>query len=134
VTLRPRRGLNAYASYTEGSRAPTSIELGCADPTQPCKLPNAQANNREDILFVASDQTGFGYFKNFGKTRRQGLKVDVDGQYWRFSLGSSYTFLDATFQSPEIVGGSSNSHNDAEAKGLEGLIAIDPGAQVRKSL
>ena len=164
VTFSPWRGLNAYASYTEGSRAPTSIELGCADPTQPCKLPNAlagdpplqqvvtqtiefglrggmegkldwnvgwfQSNNRQDILFVASNQTGFGYFKNFGRTRRQGLKVDVNGQYWRFSLGSSYTFLDATFRSPEVVDGSSNSFNDAAAKGLEGLIEIDPGAQI----
>ncbi|HVW04997.1 MAG TPA: TonB-dependent receptor, partial [Vicinamibacterales bacterium] len=30
--------LTAYASYGEGSRAPTSIELGCADPDSPCKL------------------------------------------------------------------------------------------------
>ena len=34
-----------YFGYSEGSRAPTSIELGCADPTQPCKLPNAMAGD-----------------------------------------------------------------------------------------
>ena len=33
------------SSYSEGSRAPTSIELGCADPDQPCKLPNAMAGD-----------------------------------------------------------------------------------------
>jgi outer membrane receptor protein involved in Fe transport len=37
--------LNAYASYTQGSRAPTAIELGCADPANPCSLPNALASD-----------------------------------------------------------------------------------------
>ena len=37
--------LNLYAGYSEGSRAATSIELGCADPEQPCKLPNAMAGD-----------------------------------------------------------------------------------------
>jgi outer membrane receptor protein involved in Fe transport len=32
--------LTAYASYNEGMRAPTAIELTCADPDAPCKLPN----------------------------------------------------------------------------------------------
>jgi outer membrane receptor protein involved in Fe transport len=35
--------VNAYARYSQGSRAPTSIELGCADPANPCALPNALA-------------------------------------------------------------------------------------------
>jgi outer membrane receptor protein involved in Fe transport len=30
----------AYLSYNEGMRAPTAIELTCADPLAPCKLPN----------------------------------------------------------------------------------------------
>ena len=32
VTVQPAPGVNLYAGYSEGSRAPTSIELGCADP------------------------------------------------------------------------------------------------------
>ncbi|WP_299179009.1 TonB-dependent receptor [uncultured Neptuniibacter sp.] len=32
--------LNVYASYSESSRAPTPAELSCADPDDPCKLPN----------------------------------------------------------------------------------------------
>ena len=35
----------SLSGYSEGSRAPTSIELGCADPDQPCKLPNAMAGD-----------------------------------------------------------------------------------------
>ena len=37
--------MNAYASYTQGSRAPTAIELGCADPANPCSLPNALSSD-----------------------------------------------------------------------------------------
>jgi iron complex outermembrane recepter protein len=32
---------NMYGSYSESSRAPTPIELLCADPSAPCSLPNA---------------------------------------------------------------------------------------------
>lgn len=30
-----------YTSYSEASRAPTPVELSCADPDAPCRLPNA---------------------------------------------------------------------------------------------
>jgi len=30
-----------YGGYSEGSRVPTPMELSCADPNDPCKLPNA---------------------------------------------------------------------------------------------
>lgn len=34
-------GVTLYAGYSEGMRAPTAMELTCADPLDPCKLPNA---------------------------------------------------------------------------------------------
>lgn len=167
VTYNRSRLVSAYASYSEGSRAPTSVELGCADADRPCKLPNAMAGdppllqvvtrtleagvrgelenalnwnvgwfrgmNSQDILFVSSSQTGFGYFKNFGKTLRQGVEVDVNSRIRRVSIGGGYTFLDATYQSPETVDGSGNSTNGealAGSKGLEGQIAIQPGDRI----
>jgi outer membrane receptor protein involved in Fe transport len=167
VTWNPRPDVNAYASYSESSRAPTTIELGCANPDVPCKLPNALAgdpplkqviartielgvrgqtagklswhvdgfrsDNRDDILFVADDQAGFGYFKNFGKTRRQGIELGADAPIGPVSIGLSYTYLDATFQSVETVNGSANSSN-AEAlagnPGHEGSISIRPGNRI----
>jgi outer membrane receptor protein involved in Fe transport len=45
ITWSPISSLNAYARYSQGSRAPTSIELGCADPANPCALPNALASD-----------------------------------------------------------------------------------------
>ena len=40
-TYKPSHLFNTYFDYSEASRAPTSIELGCSDPTEPCNLPNA---------------------------------------------------------------------------------------------
>jgi outer membrane receptor protein involved in Fe transport len=45
ITWSPFSTVNAYASYTQSSRAPTAIELGCADPANPCSLPNALASD-----------------------------------------------------------------------------------------
>ncbi|HEY4447237.1 MAG TPA: TonB-dependent receptor [Steroidobacteraceae bacterium] len=44
-TLTPRDTLTFYADYNEASRAPTVIELGCADPSVPCGLPNDFASD-----------------------------------------------------------------------------------------
>ena len=39
-TVTPSDDLTFYADYNEASRAPTVLELGCADPASPCGLPN----------------------------------------------------------------------------------------------
>ena len=41
VTFQAHALLTLFASYSKGFRAPTPAELTCADPTAPCKLPNA---------------------------------------------------------------------------------------------
>jgi len=151
---------SAYASYNESSRAPSAIELGCADPENPCRLPNALAGdppldqvvthtieagirgtaaqtlswnagvfrgeNRDDILFVADNQAGFGYFRNFGKTLRQGAELGVLDRFGPLAVGANYTFLDATFRSAEVLNGAGNSSNDTAA-GFEGTIDVRPG-------
>jgi iron complex outermembrane receptor protein len=33
--------INLYGGYSESSRIPTAVELTCADPADPCRLPNA---------------------------------------------------------------------------------------------
>jgi outer membrane receptor protein involved in Fe transport len=37
-TYKITSGLTAYAGYSEANRAPTPLELGCANPAQPCVL------------------------------------------------------------------------------------------------
>jgi len=167
ATYRAWSLFHLYANYSEASRAPTSIELGCADPNFPCNLPNALVSdpplkqvvsrtvevgirsnpkdnltwsagyfwgqNFNDLLFVASEQTGFGYFLNFGKTRRQGIELNLSGQLPHLTLGGGYTFLDATYQSPQVVNGGSNSTNESSEDGLPGIdgdINISPGDRI----
>ncbi len=163
LSYSPTPAVNTYAGYSESSRAPTAIELGCANPEQPCKLPNAmagdpplrqvvtqtlefgargsvgnlqwnagvfRAENHDDILFVADNQSGFGYFRNFGKTRRQGLELGLSGKRDQLSMGAHYTLLAATFQSAETVNGSGNSSNasaSAGSPGQDGNITVRPG-------
>ena len=40
IDFNPSPALTTYASYGEGMRAPSPVELTCADATAPCKLPN----------------------------------------------------------------------------------------------
>jgi outer membrane receptor protein involved in Fe transport len=146
--------LTAYAGFNQGSRSPSAIELGCADPANPCKLPNAmagdpplkqvvtstmeaglrggqgsmrwnvgvfRADNRDDILFVADNAAGFGYFKNFGKTRRQGVEAGLSMKVGGATFSAHYTWLDATFRSPEALGGAGNSRNESAEEGFPGV-------------
>ena len=39
LNYNPSQNLGFYGGYNEGMRAPTPIELSCADPTTPCRLP-----------------------------------------------------------------------------------------------
>ncbi|MDR7272834.1 hypothetical protein J2X20_005519 [Pelomonas saccharophila] len=168
LTFTPVAGVNAWVGISQGSRDPSSIELGCADPANPCKLPNAfagdpplrqvvtttveagvrgaagaplawslglfRSDNRDDLLFVADDAAGFGYFKNFGKTRRQGVELGLSGQPAKgFTAGMNFTLLDATYRTAEVVNGASNSSNDAAQAGLRGVdgnIQIQPGDRI----
>jgi iron complex outermembrane receptor protein len=41
LTFNPTEGLTFYATYDQGMRVPTPMELTCADPSAPCTLPNA---------------------------------------------------------------------------------------------
>ena len=45
LSFTPTKDLTVFGSYNEGMRAPTSMELGCANPEVACKLPNAMAGD-----------------------------------------------------------------------------------------
>jgi len=40
INWNPTPDITAYATYNQGMRSPTAIELTCADPAAPCSLPN----------------------------------------------------------------------------------------------
>jgi outer membrane receptor protein involved in Fe transport len=168
ITYNPILSLNVYANYSQANRAPTSIELGCADPNNPCSLPNAlssdpplsqvvtqtweaglrgkleqfhlnwdlgafRAENRNDILFVASQETGTGYFQNFAKTLREGMQASLDGHISRITVGLDYTFLSATYQSVETLDGTANNTSDIALSGypgIGGVITVHPANRI----
>jgi len=57
----------AYGSYSESARAPTPVELSCADPDAPCNLPNAfLADPPLDQVVTKSFEGGFRGTLNTG--------------------------------------------------------------------
>jgi iron complex outermembrane receptor protein len=57
-----------------------------------------QANNKDDILSLASLNAGRGYFVNAGKTRRQGVELSAQLMAERWSIYANYAYVDATFR------------------------------------
>jgi len=53
LTVTPTDALTFYADYNQASRAPTVIELGCANPAAPCGLPNDFASDPDLRQVVA---------------------------------------------------------------------------------
>lgn len=59
--------------------------------------------NTDDILNVASEVTGRGYFLNAGDTLRQGVELAATYTTRRFQVYGSYAFIDATFDSDVVL-------------------------------
>ena len=155
-------GLTAYAGYSEANRAPTPLELGCADPARPCivaaflvsdpplkqvvsrtveaglrgsndlsigtlgwKLGVFRAENTDDILAIPSPVLqGFGYFKNVGSTRRQGIEAEANLRSTALQLYASYALVDARFLDALQVGSNSPFAD------VNGNIQILPGNRI----
>jgi outer membrane receptor protein involved in Fe transport len=158
VSYTPTKSLSLHGSYNEGMRAPTSMELGCANPKIPCKLPNSMAadpvlkkvvaktfevggrgkiaegvgwsaavyrtENHDDIHFIATNAAGLGYFDNVGKTRRQGFDGSLMADYGKLSWRASYSYVDATYQTPLELSNEVNSTADDD------VIQVQKGDQL----
>ena len=92
INFTPSKDLTAYASYNEGSRAPTAIELGCANPDQPCRLPNAFAGDPPLDQVVA---------KTFEGGLRGALSANIN---WSFSAYRAQNFNDIQFIASSTTG------------------------------
>lgn len=68
-----RKGISLFANVGQGNRVPTVIELGCADPGKPCRLP----------VGLQSDP----YLKQvISRTWEAGLRGKLDGGEYSLSL------------------------------------------------
>jgi len=59
LTWNPRDDIGFFASYGEAMRAPTAIELACADPATPCSLPTG-FNGDPDLKAVVAHSVEIG--------------------------------------------------------------------------
>ncbi len=150
LTFTPTVTTSLFASYSESSRAPTSIELGCSNPAYPCLLPAQMADdpplnqvvaktyelggrgnvtedirwnagiyravNHDDIQFTAANTlTGAGYFKNIGRTVREGMDLGLSGTVENLKWSASYSYVRATYDTDvEFVNAGNSSSNEED--------------------
>ena len=64
LTFTPNDKSAIFGSYSESSRAPTAIELGCSNPANPCLLPAAMADDPplKQVIAKTFDFGARGYF------------------------------------------------------------------------
>ena len=94
ITYTPNDQLSVFGSYSESNRAPTSIELGCANPDVPCKLPNAMAGDPPLNQVVA-------------KTYETGLRGKLTETFkWNTSIYRTMNHDDIHFIQSSTLGGS----------------------------
>ncbi len=140
LSFNPGQGSTWYANFSQGMRAPTPMELTCADPAAPCRLPNsfladpplkpviartleAGARARSGAVAGAPDRTlawnaslfRTVLFRNVGETERRGFDLGAGTSFGRIRLAGSYTRVDARFLSG--FKGHSQNNSAADAAG-----------------
>ena len=58
LNYNPSKNLGLYGGYSEGMRAPTPVELSCADETRPCSLPTGFNSDPDLHMIVAKTWEG----------------------------------------------------------------------------
>ncbi len=67
ATYKITPNISAYASWSEANRAPTPLELGCANPNQPCMIDNFLVSD-PPLKQVVSQTVEAGFKGNFDVT------------------------------------------------------------------
>jgi outer membrane receptor protein involved in Fe transport len=109
-TVTPSNDLTLYADYAESSRAPTVIELGCADPTAPCGLPNDFASD-PDLKQVVS------------KTFEVGARGTLTSQLnWSVDLFHTVNHNDIQFVATSVSEGYFDNVGNTRRQGLDAAL------------
>jgi outer membrane receptor protein involved in Fe transport len=131
-------GFTLFGNLARNARVPTVIELGCADPAEPCRLPAGlqsdpylkqvrstsgelgvrwrvgstqsaslsayRIDNRDDIVFGSVSATSqLGYFRNFARTRNEGVDAAWEARLGAVSVQLAYSYLNATYQASDTL-------------------------------
>lgn len=86
LNYNPSSTLTAYASYNEGMRTPTPIELTCANPAAPCKLPNNFLSDPPLQMVVARTL-------EFGLRGQRGQAYQWSAAVYRTELSDDIQFI-----------------------------------------
>ena len=81
-----------------------------------------RTENVDDIQFVTSITIGRAFFRNVGETLRQGTETSLKWQNERWLVNGSYTYTDATFQTPLTL-----NNGDNPAANADGTYFVHPG-------
>lgn len=86
INFNPMSNFTAYATLNEGMRAPTPVELACANPQAPCKLPNN---------FLSDPPLKMVLAKTFevGMRGRQGRTLKWSAALYRTQLQDDIQFI-----------------------------------------
>ncbi len=151
--------LTLHAAYSEGSRAPTALELSCADPARPCLLENAlvadpplsqvvshtselglsgqsaflggrlqwrltgfNTDVDDDIIALASQIQGRGYYANVPRTRRLGVELGANLHTGPFDAYLGYSHIEASYRFAGQLSARANPLADANDE-----ISVRPG-------
>ena len=88
INYNPAPALTVYAGYNEGMRAPTPIELTCADPAAPCKLPNEFLADPPLAMVVSKTA-------ELGARGKLGMTTDWSAALFRTDLDNDIEFIAA---------------------------------------
>jgi iron complex outermembrane receptor protein len=82
--------------------------------------------DQNDLIFESAlNSPNLAYYTNAGQTLRQGAEAELDYSTPRLHAALGYTYTDATFRSPLLLGSGSNPGADAN-----GNIQVEPGDRI----
>lgn len=116
LNFSPNKAFTSYAGYNEGSRAATSIELGCANPDFPCRLPNAMAGDPHLKQVVA-------------KTFEAGFRGNANDFSYSVGVFNTRNINDILFVASTATGnGFFKNFGETQRRGVETSLGTQLGA------
>ena len=67
-----------------------------------------RTENQDDIITIAAQQSGRGFFQNAGDTLRQGVELGMQYQDRKWYAYANYAYVDATFQTANVLSSPNN--------------------------
>ncbi len=118
ATFQATPAVNLYGSYTQSSRVPTPVELTCADPADPCRLPNAFVSDPPLEQVVAG-------------TWEAGARGDARGVSWSVAAFRTLSTDDIIFVSSGNLRGEGHFENVERTRrtGVEASIELRTGSR-----